>query len=300
MTAAEMPWGAPLPAGAATGVGSLAGTDATTAQRLVFDLLPDLPHLVELPERGPGADLVGRGAALLTDLAVDLQPAGWRFVPRPGRDLSRARDTLARDLEVLAEVADGWTGPLKLQAAGPWTLAATVELQRGDKSLADPSAVADIAASLAVGLAEHVTAVRRAVPGASVVVQLDEPALPAVAAGRVPTASGFSALRVPETSELQAILAAVLTDVPAPGVHCCASDVPIGLLRSAGARWVSLDITLLGRSGEDAVGEAMEAGTGLVLGLEQTVVSPRCGMAADGAYRAAVEAGRRLAETVGR
>lgn len=321
MTAPANPWGAPLPAGAATAVGSLRGTDAAAAQRLVFDLLPDLPHLVELPERGPGADLVGRGAALLTDLAVDLQPAGWRFVPRPGRDLSRARDLLARDLDVLAEVGDGWTGPLKIQAAGPWTLAATVELARGDKSLADPSAVADIAESLAAGLAEHVAAVCRAVPGAQVLVQLDEPSLPAVVAGHVPTASGFGALRVPETPELQAVLTTVLGDLPAPGVHCCAAGVPVALLRDAGARWVGLDLTLLGRREEDTLGEALEAGAGIVLGLDgdagpalalqrrlgvdptawlaQTLVSPRCGMAAAGDYRAAVAAGRRLADEVG-
>ena len=51
-----------------------------------------------------GADLVGRSAALLADLSVDLQPSGWRFTDRPGRDLARTRSFLRRDLDELAEV----------------------------------------------------------------------------------------------------------------------------------------------------------------------------------------------------
>ena len=48
------------PVGAATGVGSLPGTDMVEAIKLVFGELPDLPHLPELPGRGPGAELIGR------------------------------------------------------------------------------------------------------------------------------------------------------------------------------------------------------------------------------------------------
>ena len=53
-------------------------------------------------------------------------------------------------------------GRLKVQVAGPWTLAASLELTRGDKALADPGAVRDIAESLADGAAAHVADVRRA------------------------------------------------------------------------------------------------------------------------------------------
>ena len=130
----ERAWGP----GAATGVGSLPGTDPAEAVRLVLGELPDLPHLPELPARGAGADMVGRGAALLVDLPVDVQPSGWRLVDRPGRDLRRAADLLARDLDALERAADGYAGPLKLQVTGPWTLAATVELHYGDKAVSDP------------------------------------------------------------------------------------------------------------------------------------------------------------------
>ena len=89
----------PIPWGPASGVGSLPGTDAAEALRLVLGELPDFPHVPELPGRGPGADLIGRGAALLVDVAFDLTPAGWRLVPRPGIDQRRAREFLARDLD---------------------------------------------------------------------------------------------------------------------------------------------------------------------------------------------------------
>ncbi len=99
--------------GTATGIGSWPGTDVRAAIRATFDDLgepPQLPYLPELPARGPGADMIGRTAALLVDLPVDLQPSGWRLVDHPGRDLKRARSFLSEDLDTLAEVADGYTG----------------------------------------------------------------------------------------------------------------------------------------------------------------------------------------------
>jgi hypothetical protein len=78
---------APVPAwGPASGVGSLPGADPAEALRTVVGELPGFAHLPELPGRGPGADLLGRSAALLVDLSVDLTPAGWRLVPRAGID----------------------------------------------------------------------------------------------------------------------------------------------------------------------------------------------------------------------
>ena len=43
---------APWPPGAATGIGSLPGTDPAEATALVLGELPDLPHLPELPGAG--------------------------------------------------------------------------------------------------------------------------------------------------------------------------------------------------------------------------------------------------------
>lgn len=265
--------------GTATGVGSMPGTEALSAARDVLERLPALPHLVELPERGVGADLVGRATALLMDLPVDLQPAGWRLVSRPSRDLRRTRDLLNQDLDALEEAAQGYTGPLKVQAAGPWTLAAHVELPRGDKVLADAGACRDLAEALAAGLAGHVADIRRRVPGVTtVLVQLDEPSLAAVLAGHVRTASGFDVLRVPGPPEIEAVLQAVTSAVAAgggiPGAHTCSATPPLRTLVAGGARWLGVDATLLTPRDDDGVGEALEAGVRLIAGLVPTRGAP--------------------------
>jgi methionine synthase II (cobalamin-independent) len=259
-----------IAAGAATGVGSMPGTDPAEATRVVLGELPDLPHLPELPARGPGADLVGRGATFLVDLPVDLQPSGWRLVDRPGRDLRRALDYLARDLDTLEDIAQDYAGPLKLQVAGPWTLAATVELHYGDKAVSDPGAVRDLTQSLAEGVRRHVADVAGRLPNAQVVLQLDEPSLPAVLAGRVPTASGFGTLAAVDEQPVRTTLAEVLEaagDAALTVVHCCAPRPPVTLLREAGAGAVGIDLSLLTDADYEALGTAVEAGVGLWLGV---------------------------------
>jgi len=273
ITEERFPW---EPA-SATGVGSLPGTDPLEAMRLVFGELPGLPHLAELPARGPGADLTGRTAALLVDLPVELTPTGWRFTARPGRDLRRARAFLSADLDALEEVAAGYRGPLKVQVCGPWTLAATVELIRSqDPALADPGAAADLTASLAEGLASHAAEVRRRVPGASLVVQLDEPALPAVMAGEVPTASGLNRLPVPEPSGTETTLGSIIGAARAfTVVHCCALPVPFGMIKGAGADGAGCDLSKLAQAEEDGLAEAVEAGLAIVAGVIPATGTPQ-------------------------
>src|SRR5947209_13498372 len=97
------------------------GTDVPEAARIVVGELPEFPHLPELPGRGVGADLIGRTAALLVDLAVEVVPSGYRVAAHPGHDHRRAVDLLRWDLDAL----EGVSAPvIKTQVAGPWTLAA--------------------------------------------------------------------------------------------------------------------------------------------------------------------------------
>ncbi|MFI6240707.1 methionine synthase [Micromonospora sp. NPDC050795] len=265
MTDQAWPW----PAGAATGIGSLPGTDIGEAQRVVLGELPELPHLPELPARGPGADIIGRSAGLLVELPVEVYAGRWRVAPRPGRDLRRARDLMERDLDQLAEQAEGYAGPIKVQAAGPLTLAASLELPIGGRLLRDPGAVRDLTGSLAEGLRAHVAAVARRLPQASVLLQLDEPSLPTVLAGRVPTESGFGAYRAVESVDAAALLRTVVEAVGVPTlVHCCAPHVPLELIRSAGAVAVALDLDLVTKL--DPLGEAIDAGLGLLAGAAPT------------------------------
>lgn len=257
----------PWPAGAATGVGSLPGTDIDEALRVVFGELPDLPHLPELPGRGPGAELIGRGAAVLAELPVEIQPSGWRLTARPGRDLRRSRDILERDLDALEAAAEGYTGPLKIQLAGPWTLAASIELPNGHRVVSDHGATRDLAQALAEGLRQHLADIARRVPHATIVTQLDEPSLPSVLRGTVPTPSGYGTVRAVEASVVEQALGDVLSvaETGARVVHCCASDAPLALFRGAGADALAFDAALA--TDRDALGEAVEAGTALWLGV---------------------------------
>src|SRR5450755_4003245 len=240
------------------------GTDPAEAMRVIADELPEFPYLPELPDRGPGADLIGRTAGLLIDIPVEVTPRGWRLAERPGRDLSRARSLLSSDLDVMAEVLDGYTGLVKIQLCGPWTLAAALERPRSlNAALSDPGAVADLTASLAEGAAAHVAEVLKRVPGAQLVVQFDEPSLPAVAEGAIPTASGLSRFAAVETDTLRDRMAQVIAAVRGyTVVHCCATTVPFGIIR-------------------DAVAEVAEAGLGLLTGVVPAV--PEAPAEVDGA-----------------
>jgi hypothetical protein len=260
----EFPW----PPGSATGIGSMPGTNPAEAMRVIVGELPDFPYLPELPDRGPGADLTGRTAALLVGLPVEVTPRGWRLAERPGRDQARARSMLASDLDVLEEVLQGFTGPVKIQLCGPWTLAATLELPHTmNVALSDPGAVADLTASLAEAATAHATDVAKRVPGGKLVVQFDEPALPSVIEGLVPTQSGLSRLAAVEADIVQDRLSEVLAATPAYTlVHCCAATVPFGIIQRAGADGVAFDLSQLRRGEEDGVAEAAEAGMGVLTG----------------------------------
>jgi hypothetical protein len=244
------------------------GTDPAEATRIILGELPDLPHLAELPDRGPGADLTGRTAALLIELPVEMTTSGWRFADRPGRDMRRAQTMLAHDLDALEEAADGYRGPLKIQVCGPWTLAATIELTRSQNAaLADRGAVAELTESLAEGVGQHAAEVRRRVPGAQILLQLDEPALPGVIEGSVPTASGFGRLPAIDAPDIETGLRAVLQAGRAPGlVHCCGSSVPFGMMKTAGADAVGFDLSQLRRGAEETLAELVEAGLGVFVG----------------------------------
>ncbi|QKW29530.1 methionine synthase [Streptomyces seoulensis] len=262
--------------GAATGVGSMPGGDAREAAKTAVGSFEDFPFLPELPARGPGADMIGRTAGLLVELYARVEPSGWRLGDRPGRDTRRARSWLREDLDALEEHTQEHQGPLKVQAVGPWTLAANLELRNGEAALSDPGACRDLAASLAEGLRPHLAEVRRRVPGAQVVLQLDEPSLTAVLRGQVRTASGYRTHRAVDRQVVEATLRDVV-GVHAEGpvvVHSCAPDIPFALLRRAGAAGVSFDFSLVTERDDEALGEAVEAGTRLFAGVVPATDGP--------------------------
>ncbi|MCR6489338.1 methionine synthase [Amycolatopsis sp. OK19-0408] len=268
------------PSGAATAIGSMPGTDPAEAAAIVFGELPDFPHLPELPARGVGADMLGRTAALLVDLAVEVVPSGYRVAARPGHEHRRAVDLLRWDLDAVQEAREkaGAAPPaFKVQLAGPWTLGAGIELARGHRVLTDRGALRDFTSSLLDGLAGHVAEVH-ARTGAPVVVQLDEPSLPAVLAGGLSTPSGYGnvpAVPEPEARDLlTTVIEGVRTITGQPViVHCCAAKPPLGLLRKAGADALAFDLAALDGATAaflDEIGEVWDSGATLFLGAVPT------------------------------
>jgi methionine synthase II (cobalamin-independent) len=137
--------------------------------------------------------------------------------------------------------------------------------------LSDIGACRDLAASLADGLAEHITQVGKRVPGATICVQLDEPSTPAVLSGTVPSAVGYKTVAPVEEPVaielLRVVVDAIVAADAVPVVHCCARRPPIEVFRAAGARAVGIDAAQLAASDDDAIGAAVEANTRFMLGL---------------------------------
>ena len=260
---------------AATGVGSLPGTSDEAhaeAVRLVLDELPDLPHVPELPGRGVTSAMTGRALAVTAGLGADLHPAGWRLTDASGVDHRRARSQPAQDLDTVEELAQGYAGAFKTQVAGPWTLAATVEKPRGDKVLSDHGARRDLAQALAEGVRVHLADLQRRISGVDRwVVQLDEPALAAVAQARVPTASGFGRHRRIDPHELSDHLEWLVAAITGSGgeawVHSCAPQTPWGLVAGTGVHGLSADLDMLGPADLDTFAEVLESGRTAALGI---------------------------------
>ena len=258
---------------AGTGIGSWPGTSARHAAEVVVgELGGSLAHLVELPERGVGADMVGRAGALLVDIAVDTAPRGYRITARPGAVTRRAVSLLGEDVDALEEAWEvaglrGSGHPVKVQASGPLTLAAELELASGHRAITDPGAIRDLAASLGEGLKVHRAEVARRLD-TPVVVQLDEPSLTAAVTGRltgVTTLSPVAAIdETVATALLDGCAEAIGGDVM---VHICASDVPWNVLQRSAIAALALDCTRLDAADHDQLGSYIDSGRTVVMGL---------------------------------
>ena len=272
-----------------TGLGSLPGTDFPAALRMTFDKVPGLPYLPELPARGPWAGLIGRGLGLPSGLSAELSAGEWRLGDAPGVDQRRARATLRDDLDRLEEVAQGYAGSFRVAVTGPWTLAAATGVAHTGRVLADPGARRDLAQSVAEGVGELLADLHRRLPGLDLVLQVDEPSLPAVAAGAVPTPGGFFRHRAVDLPEISGALAGITAEPARRGLevatvlHSCAAwadgwPLP-SLLRgrsdAAGFDAVSVDLDQLRARDEEALAAAVDAGAGLWLGCLPTTGEPR-------------------------
>lgn len=250
------------------------GTDPWEAARIVAGELAELPHLPELPARGPGADMIGRALWMLTavaaEFAAETTVTGWRMAGRvsagAGRDMRRAQSWLGEDADAFeSALASGAAAAvaIKIQICGPWTLAASVEAAGGARLLGDRGACAALGHGLAEVAREQIADLTRRLRPAAIIVQLDEPALPGVLAGNVPTQSGLSRIAAVDAQLAQSVLAVPLAAVTAAGalaaVHCCGPNPPYRLLRQAGARLISTDASQHRPEADDELGGLLES-----------------------------------------
>lgn len=270
---------APL-VGGVTGIGSVPGTDPREAAATVVGEL-EVPFLPELPNRGIGADMIGRGAGLLVDIGFDVSTTGYRIGVPGGRVARLAGDHLERDLDAFEEAYEvarrRGGGLVKTQVAGPLTLAAGLELPNGHRVARDRGAMSDVAASLTEGLVRHVADLRRRL-GADVVLQLDEPSLWSVVHGTVPALTKLDPVRAvpaPEAAELLASVVDALYDAGAPVlVHLC-GPIDWDVVRRVPVDGALLDATRLTAADYEGFGELAESRTVVGLGLAPAVAAPR-------------------------
>ena len=257
---------------AATGIGSWPGTSPRQAAEIVVGELHALPHLVELPDRGVGADIIGRTGALLVDIGIDTVPRGYRLAAGRSTVLRRAVSLLNEDLDALEEAWEnaglrGGGRTVKIQSAGPITLAAELELPGGHRAITDAGAVRDLAASLAEGMAQHRAEVARRLDSA-VVVQFDEPLLPAALEGRLSGVTSLTPVHpVDGPVAIELIDDCIATVGGEVVLHSCAASLPWKLLQRSALHAVSVDVATLVADDLDGIGELVESERAVLLGV---------------------------------
>jgi 5-methyltetrahydropteroyltriglutamate--homocysteine methyltransferase len=257
----------------ASGTGSWPGAAPREAAEVVVgELAGALAHIVELPARGVGADMLGRAAALLIDVAIDTVPRGYRIAARPGAVTRRAISLLDEDMDALEEAWEtaglrGGGRAVKVQAPGPITLAAGLELANGHRAVTDSGAVRDLAASLGEGVAAHRAALARRLD-TPVVVQFDEPSLPAALGGRLTGVTALSPVAALDEALVDALLDTCAASVGAEVLlHSCAPALPWDLLQRSAISAVSVDASTLGAPDLDGIAAFIDSGRAVMLGV---------------------------------
>jgi methionine synthase II (cobalamin-independent) len=221
-----------LPAGVATGIGSLPHRDAESAAAVVFRCLPELPSAPELPRRSPYETMIVRWVAAIPEVTIgpgadiQVQPHVCDGVVEPAFDHEMHQGLLA-----FLDLATEQPKPparVKLQLTGPLTLGVALARAGMPHGHAFVRAV-ETARTWARALEQEV---RDRLPNTDLVIFFDEPALVQWRDDEPPID------RETATDLLSAALAAPRATT---GVHVCgAGDVRLAL--AAGPDVIALDV----------------------------------------------------------
>ncbi|WP_421082840.1 hypothetical protein [Rothia nasimurium] len=219
----------------ATGLGAWAGTQQVDAITRVRGELgePHISFLPELADRGYRASLLARSIAALEGLSADGTAAGWRLTRSYAAEGDYARSLLASDINALADVVGKESGSapghLKIRLLGPISLAVQTFLTNGERVLTDVGARRDLAESQIAGLEGVLASIREAVPGASLLVQFDEPHLIPASQGTIKTSSGYRTIRSIPRHELVSLMTQAQAGVHDVGAQPVVSVDYLGL-----------------------------------------------------------------------
>jgi methionine synthase II (cobalamin-independent) len=101
-----------------------------------------------------------------------------------------------------------------------------------------------------------------------VVVQLDEPLLPAAMLGRLTGVTSFSPVNPIEEQVAAALLDECIAAVGGEvALHSCAADLPWKLLQRSQLQAIAVDVSTLQAADLDGVGEFVESGRTVLLGV---------------------------------
>jgi methionine synthase II (cobalamin-independent) len=283
---------------AATGIGSWPGSSPREAAEIVIGELHTLPHLVELPARGVGADMIGRAGALLVDIGIDTVPRGYRIASGRSSAVRRAASLLDEDIDALEEAWEkaglrGGSRTVKVQAPGPITLAAALELSGGHRAITDAGALRDLAGSLAEGVAVHRAQLEKRLE-TPVVVQFDEPSLSAALEGRLTGVTSLTPVHpVDESVAIGLLDECVATVGGEVALHSCAAGLPWKALQRSSIHALSVDAGTLTAADLDGVGDFVDSGRTVMLGVIATT-APATRPSAEEVAKAAVAVTDRL------
>jgi len=180
----------------ASALGVLPGVSAQEAAQVAAGEFPEALFLPILPQRGPGADPVGRTAGILSSISSDFStsvvPSGWQIARTAGIDMQRAQNFLRQDQDAMEEHAQNFAGVFTCSVVGPISWCASVEAASGEKLIRDRGAVSEVTHVLTEGIRGHLALIARIFPHAKLSVVLEEPDAVAACNGAIPTASGLN------------------------------------------------------------------------------------------------------------
>ena len=240
----------PLPALAATGIGSVPFLDAQEAVQLILEHLPELPFWPQMAQKGFFEDMVSQGAGGLPLIVRDADQRLVRVTDAVDRDLALTHfyeAALAGDLETFALTPAEAAGFYSLMAAlqdrpaaapafvkgqvvGPVTFATIVKGLDGKAILFDYELLQAVTRGLALKAAWQMAKINDS--GRQAIIFFDEPSL---------TGLGSAFMQI-SREEVISLLTEVITIAKETGeayfgVHCCGNtdwsvllETPIDIL----------------------------------------------------------------------